>query len=399
MSLAKVGAVALELQRAEEAARQEAIEQFARATIEEIAVAIGEKRLRIYEARRRLVLAEFGVEDVALLGDKLSKNKYAAEKLINIFGGTFELLKDENGKPFCDIQIFTGDPDVGEYRIYTYYGRYTRPDGIIVEQAGSFSTKDVFFAKATGVWKPMSEINVVDIMVAAQTEAFKKSVFRGVGLGDWTEADKATLASETKDKGQGHDFKGAQAGAGKKDAKVGFGKSKGKLVTELDDKELAWYAGAYQENVENPEKKQYAKANTDILDAIKAEQARRTLPAETPITAQETVTPIATAGEDVESRPEPAASGSAATSKAGEEPAPAPPTTRGKLVVDVFNKLGKAAGGSQNQKAASGILRALCADLQIKETGAVSDLSDEQLKKILGIPDDILLKVKAHLGL
>lgn len=408
-SLSRVDHVQMELARAEAAARDAAISEFAQASVEEIILRTAEKRLAILDARRKLVLREFDVTDVAALGDKLSKNKFAAEKLIGIFGGTFELLKDNDGKPIMDVQTFPNDPDVGEVKIFTFFGRYTRPDGVMIEQMGSFSTKDPFFAKAHGEWKSIGEIEITSVMVAAQTEAFKKAVFRGCGLGDWSEADKKELLTETQAAGQGHDFKGSVAGAGKSDIKVGFGNAKDTLVNDLTDKDLAWYEKAYQENLEDPDKKKWNKANKTILDAIKAEKARRAQPAEPQKAAQEAVTPTASAGGVTEARPEPADSGRASTPQAKESssaPAPATPETdpaapknRGKLISDVFRILGDAVpNGKQNQAGQSKLLRRLCEDLGVKETGAISELDDKTLAIIASIPLENLQTVAAAIG-
>ena len=403
-SLSRVDHVALELARAESAARDAAIAEFAQASVEEIVLRTAEKRLAILDARRKLVLRGVDVTDAAALGDKLSKNKFAAEKLVGIFGGTFELLKDNDGKPIMDVQTIPNDPDVGEVKIYTFFGRYTRPDGVMIEQMGSFSTKDPFFAKAHGEWKSIGEIEITSVIVAAQTEAFKKAVFRGCGLGDWSEADKKELLTETQAAGQGHDFKGSVAGAGKSDVKVGFGKAKDTLVSDLADKDLDWYEKAYQENLEDPDKKKWAKQNKTILDGIKSEKARRALPAEPAKAAQEAETPTASADKGPEARPEPGDSGRASTPKAEESPsAPAPATSgtksRGALIADVFRLLGEAVpNGKQNQAGQSKLLRRLCADLGVKETGAISELDDKTLAMIASIPLENLKTVANAIG-
>ena len=401
-SLSRVDHVALELARAESAARDAAITEFAQASVEEIVLRTAEKRLAILDARRKLVLREFDVTDVAALGDKLSKNKFAAEKLVGIFGGTFELLKDNVGKPIMDVQTITNDPDVGEVKIFTFFGRYTRPDGVMIEQMGSFSTKDPFFAKAHGEWKGISEIEVTSVMVAAQTEAFKKAVFRGCGLGDWSEADKKELLTETQAAGQGHDFKGSAAGAGKSDVKVGFGKAKDTLVGDLAEKDLEWYAKAYQENLEDPDKKRWAKENKRILEGIRAEQARRAQPAEPTKAAQETET--SPEKKDADKAPALTTEAPMAPSKEGEEPSPAPAatpgaTSRGALIAQVFRLLGEAVpNGKQNQVGQSKLLRRLCADLGVKETGAISELDDKTLTMIAGIPLENLKTVANAIG-
>ena len=189
--------------------------QLPTATVTEMSLVDAERRLNDLEARRRLVLRVLNVTDVARFGDALAKNKYAAEKLHHIFGGSFELLKDDHGKPILDMQVIEGDPDVGSYRIYTVFGRYTLPNGQIVEQMGSFSTKDEFFAKTHEGWRDPAEISLVDILTAAQTECYKKCIFRNVGLGYWTEDEAAQIA----EKAHGHDF-GARAGGARDDAVV-----------------------------------------------------------------------------------------------------------------------------------------------------------------------------------
>ena len=55
-----------------------------------------------------------------------------------------------------------------------------------------------------------------------------------------------------------------------------FGKSKGKTLAEASDRDLAWYASAVAENVNDPGRAQYRRANEAHLGEIRAEQARRT---------------------------------------------------------------------------------------------------------------------------
>lgn len=241
---------------------------------QELSLADSERRLKLLEARRALVLKTLNVTDVARLGDQLAKNKYAAEKLHEIFGGAFELLKDNAGKPFLEVQTITDDPDVGTYRIYTVFGRYERPDGKVVEEMGSFSTKDEFFAKAHGDWKQIHEISLVDVMTAAQTEAYKKCIFRGCGLGNWTVEESQVLASSAK----GHDFGARPGGARDTEITIKWGSGKDKKIGQLTDKELSFYVDAAHKDLTNPEKEKYKKHTEKLLAALNAEQERRKAP-------------------------------------------------------------------------------------------------------------------------
>jgi hypothetical protein len=365
--LATTTSAQVQIDRAMDAARAQATEQFAQATVEEILLAAAEKRLAVLEARRKLVLRTLNVTDVAKLGEKLAKNKFAAEKLHEIFGGSFELLKDSTGKPLVDVQVVTNDPDVGEYRIYTYFGRYTRPDGKSIEQMGSFSTKDAFFAKDTSrenPWKSIDEVNVVDVMVAAQTETYKKAVFRGVGLGDWTEEEAETLRSEAK----GHDF-GAAGGQGAKEVLIGFGRSKGKKPVELESADLDWCLKAYAENVADPKKAKYRAENQRILEALKAEKERRAQGA------------APTAGASTSDPPTPAAVESAgAPTTNGPSQTGEGPTPRGRLLGDVYARLSDVAQG--NARHIAGMVRLYTKDHGAEPRANLSQLKDQELEQL-----------------
>jgi hypothetical protein len=368
----------VQLDRAIEAAKAQALEQFAQATVEEIMLKAAEKRLAVLEARRKLVLRTFEASDVNRLGDKLAKNKFAAEKLHEIFGGSFELLKDPAGKPICDVQALPNDPDVGEVRIYTYYGRYVRPDGKAIEQAGSFSTKDAFFAKDTNregsPWKSIDEIDVVSVMVAAQTEAYKKCIFRGAALGYWTDDEAEVLAQ----KAAGHDF-GAAGGSGAKAVTVGFGKSKGKTPGELADADLEWTIKAYTENVADPKKARYKAENQRVLDALTAERDRRRT-GTAPAPAAAPTAPASAAPAD--GQPQEGAGGGE-----GE------PTSRGRKVGDLHVRLLDTAKG--NMRTVAGMLR-----LYTKERGAersaISQLTDPELDALLALDDSALAGLRAR---
>ncbi len=381
--LARMTNTALQIDRAVDDAKLRALDEFATASVEEIMLQAAEKRLGVLDQRRKLVLRTFDASDVARLGEKLAMNKYAAEKLHEIFGGTFEFLKDAAGKPHMDVMIVKDDPDVGEYRVFTLFGRYTRPDGKVIEQMGSFSTKDAFFAKAHDEWKTIDDINVVDVMVAAQTETYKKCILRGIGLGYWTEDEASTLSGRIS----GHDFAGSQAGAGDRDAVIGFGKSKGKKPSELGDGDLAYYLKSYTENVADPARAKYLKMNQRILSALQAEVKRRETPA-----------PAAGEAGNEAAGPQAGEHGfvsAVATSVPNAAASPEKPTTRGNKVATFWTLLTDAT--KADQRLAGALLRQMTSEMLGQEISSMSDLTEAHLDKLLAVPAELMAKTAATL--
>lgn len=144
------------------------------------------------------------------------------------------------------------------------------------------------------------------------------------------------------------------AGVGTAEAVIGFGRSKGKKVSELEAQDLDWCIGAYQENVKDPAKAKYQKANQRILDALLREKEQRA----------QRVSSDKAAGPA-----EPGAEGS-------------PPNGKQNLLGDVWARLQGAAG-----KKAIPLLKALSAELFGSEIGSMSALTEEQLKQLAAIPD------------
>lgn len=56
---------------------------------------------------------------------------------------------------------------------------------------------------------------------------------------------------------------------------VAFGDKKGTPITELSDRDLDWYTGHVEKSVSDPSKTRYRANNQRVLDACRAEQARR----------------------------------------------------------------------------------------------------------------------------
>lgn len=164
------------------------------------------------------------------------------------------------------------------------------------------------------------------------------------------------------------------ASVGTAEAVVAFGRSSGKKVSELGEADLDWYLKAYGENVENPEKAKYQKANRRILDALKGEKERRDQAA-THAAETGTQTPGAVAEEQAQAAP-------------AAEPAEAAVSGRGKLTGDLWVRLTDAAG-----KQAIPLLQTLTKELFGQEIGQMSQVTDEQLATLAKVPEDNLKAV------
>ena len=253
---------------------------------------------------------------------------------------------------------------------------------------------------------PNEKVNPVDVRKAAYANLHGRAVrslagLNAVPLEMLTQAgiDVGKVVMIGYEKGaKGGESTGASVGTA--DITIPYGKNKGKPLSDptvvIDD--LSYHLKNAQASLEDPDKKKWRKDNTRLVEGLNAEIDRRTK------AAQEAETPTASADKVPEARPEPADSGRASTPKAEESPsAPAPATSgtksRGALIADVFRLLGEAVpNGKQNQAGQSKLLRRLCADLGVKETGAISELDDKTLAMIASIPLENLKTVANAIG-
>jgi len=95
------------------------------------------------------------------------------------FNVNLELVKDNEGK-VLHTRI-EGEDDIGKFYVHTYVARATLPNGKYAECEGACSSRDSFFGKAHGQWKPLSEIDEADIIATAQTVAYNRAISDLVG--------------------------------------------------------------------------------------------------------------------------------------------------------------------------------------------------------------------------
>jgi hypothetical protein len=175
----------------------------------------------------------------------------------------------------------------------------------------------------------------------------------------------------------------AGASVGSADVTVAFGRSAGKKVSELEDRDLTWYVKAYGENVTDPGKERYKKANQRVLDALKAEQEKR---------AQGAAHEEATGTKAAETTKAPDATPPATAPPAGEAAGEGPRTTRGEKLGVVWTLLQDAGG-----KNAIALLRQVTKDFGA-ERGAMSEVTDAELDKIIALGADNLKRTAAALA-
>jgi hypothetical protein len=148
---------------------------------------------------------------------------------------------------------------------------------------GSRWSGDPFFKKSIG---PEAKIDPTDVRKSAYANLHGRAVRALAGLGGVPpEVLRAAGLDITKvlvvdyQKGaKGGESTGASVGT--PDITIAWGKAKGKKIGELTNDDLKFYRGAYERDVADPAKAQYAKSNQRTLAALTAEQERRVRAAE-----------------------------------------------------------------------------------------------------------------------
>lgn len=173
--------------------------------------------------------------------------------------------------------------DKGDFYIWEVTGTASLPSGYdSITCFGTCSSRDTFLGTDTRAGRKVSEIDEGSIMKAAYTNMEVNAITRLLGVRNlsWERLGKAGLNRDGMSKVEydagskgGGQAKGAAAG----DFEIKFGKSKGKMLSELPDEDLSWYTQAFERDATSTEpSKQQFKGNAEKqLAAAKAEQARR----------------------------------------------------------------------------------------------------------------------------
>jgi hypothetical protein len=280
------------------------------------------------------------------------------------------------GKPWG---IEVGNPAIeekqyadGTFAVYMLAEAWSKVTGERLDYVeGSRWSGDRFFSKSVG---PDEKIDPTDVRKSAYANLHGRAVRSLSGL-NGVPVDVLRTAGLDVSKVIVVDYeKGAKGGesagasVGTTDLTMPWGNAKGTKVTELAEKDLTYYLGAYERDVADPKKAQYQKANQRMLDALRAEKERRARAAEQ--AGPPTPGDDSAAGDD------------------GGEP------TRGRMLGDLHARLSGVAKGDGKRQAA--LLRALTRDLFGKEIAALSELTDEQLRRCCEVPEDVLSAMATH---
>lgn len=153
------------------------------------------------------------------------------------------------------------------------------------------------------------------------------------------------------------------ASVGTTDAIIPWGNAKGTKVQDLTDKDLTYYHGAYERDVKDPGKAKFQKNNERMLGTLTAEKERRGRASE-----QEAET----------------------GTKAGESE-DGKPSTRGNKLANLHTRLVDACG--KDGRVLAGALRIMTSEVFGLEIASLSELTDDQLDKLSGVPDKTIADV------
>jgi hypothetical protein len=161
---------------------------------------------------------------------------------------------------------------------------------------------------------------------------------------------------------------GTSAGAstGAADLVVRFGRASGKKPSELEAKDLDWYIDALKRNLADPARERFKKQDEPIYRALLAERESRD-----------------------QKKAHEAATGPSAPEETGEIPA-----TRGGRIAALNARLLEAA---KQQRKVLMLLRQLTKDLFEKESGSLTELTDEQIEALLHVGPADLARLQEHL--
>jgi hypothetical protein len=140
----------------------------------------------------------------------------ASMRIGNIFGVTFFDMRQDDIEERKD--------DQGPYLVVRTYGK-AEFLGTVVEDVGVVSTRDEFFGKKGGTWKPLSEVDITDVEKKSATNLQNRLLKKLLGLKfSWEELEKAGISKEKCNKvrhGKGMSRKPVTEEEQKKQARLG----------------------------------------------------------------------------------------------------------------------------------------------------------------------------------
>lgn len=137
-------------------------------------IALAERRLDNIQRLKRVALKSTTCEDWTNQNGKPYLNSSGAEKVARLFGVKITSVKKE--------KIISQD-EKGNFYFYMVTGIAHLPGQIdSIEAVGTCSSKDQFFAKVGGEFKPLSEIDETNILKAAYSNFITNAITRLLGI-------------------------------------------------------------------------------------------------------------------------------------------------------------------------------------------------------------------------
>lgn len=156
-------------------------------------LALAEKRANALEKMAKFAITRTNATDWLDMQGKPFLSGSGSEKVARVFGVKIHSVKSS--------KTFSED-EQGTYYIYEYSGIAELPSKFdSIEAIGSCSSRDQFFAKKGGEWKPLSQIDECNIMKAAYTNFLGNAITRLLGIRNLTWEEVESLSGGKIKKG------------------------------------------------------------------------------------------------------------------------------------------------------------------------------------------------------
>jgi len=140
-----------------------------------------ESQIETFKQIRQLCLRLTNETDWLIQGDGISLLESGAQKIAIPWGCDIHLTR---------IDLEWIDDPKSRYYIYTAYGHgYSKKLGRDVDDIGTCSSRDDFFAKKGGEWKKLEDVDMTDIKKKAVTNLYGRLIRRCLGISNVTEVE------------------------------------------------------------------------------------------------------------------------------------------------------------------------------------------------------------------
>jgi hypothetical protein len=140
-----------------------------------------ESQIETFKQIRTLCLRLTNETDWLIQGDGISLLESGAQKIAIPWGCDVHLTR---------IDLEWIDDPKSRYYIYTAYGHgYSKKLGRDVDDIGTCSSRDDFFAKKGGEWKKLEDVDMTDIKKKAVTNLYGRLIRRCLGISNVTEVE------------------------------------------------------------------------------------------------------------------------------------------------------------------------------------------------------------------